>query len=454
MDPAGRLFWWGGQLYRGIDPEWTPLFQQLFRDGLIQRLVDQGLLIETELAPYAFESYDMVVRHRVLPFLSYPYEWCSAMFKDGALATLDLALYLSERGYTLKDPLPWNLSFDSSKPVYLDLLSLRRLGDDRSWVGYEDFCQFWLRPLSLMSNGLGHIAQLLLWAGTGVSKSDLPKFNGCSESSQLIPSVKNRLRSILRVRVPDRYRRMLSRGSRAIQSSLPYKKPRGSQVHVDFLRNLRRKVTDIDLPINQKVRSPHVNGTSSSPAERDSAATEATLREILARLHPSSVLGIGSGSGRYSKLAAQCGSDVVFFDSDPLSVTEIYNEASRNHLPILPVVMDFVRPTPSCGPSSHWSVAAGERFQCDMVLVLGLLHYIVRDLYFAQIVEGLASFSKKWLVVEFVPPEDGRMKSKWWSARIPWYTLDNFITSLRQRFRDVSTLQSHRGPGVLLLCEK
>ena len=443
MDPAGRLFWWKGQLLRGIDPQWTPVFKTLFQSGVIRRLVDEQLLISTDLTPYTFEHYDMVVRHRVIRFLSYPFEWCPAMFKSGALTTLDLAIRLSEHGYTLKDPHPWNLCFDSTRPVYIDLLSLRSVEGDRLWIGYEDFSRFWLRPLMLMSLGLDHVARLLLWAGTGVSETDLSRCLGLST-----PSVSSRLMALFPHRVAARYRESINRGMRTLRSSWHRSSaPAAADSLAMLLQDLRRRVTEIELP-TETMRSTQIDDATG----HDSTAIDNAFREIIARLRPTSVLGIGAGSGRCSTVAAQSGSDVVFMDSDPSSVTDIFNEASSHQLSVLPLVMDILRPTPSCGPSSHWSVAAEKRLQCEMVLACGLLHVVVRDLYFSQIVEELASFSKKWLVLEFISPNDTRLKNRWWSTRIPWYTLENLTAELNKHFRMLTTIES--GTSLLLLCEK
>jgi len=454
LDSLGRVFWWNGQLYRGIGPEGAPLIEELFENGLIQELVNRGFLIETELTPLSIEGYDMVVRHRIIPFLSYPHEWCPAMFKTGALATIDLAIELARHGVTLKDAHPHNVVFDACKPVWVDLLSIQRTNDDLMWPSYDHFCEFWLRPLILMSHGQDQLARLLLWAGTGISMPDFLKLQWGWKLGHLMPSTRTHLKSILRRHLPERYRSLIHRGLKAIRSSPYNTKPISLESRLNFLRNLRNQLANIPLPATQRPSNALPQATQLRPREPNNVAIEQTLGEILAKLRPASILDVNSGTGQYSKLAAQLGSDVVSFDSDSFSITDLYNDASKNHLRILPLVMDFVRPTPSCGPSSHWSLAASDRFQCEMVLAIGLLHYVVRDLRFQHIVEGLAAFTKRWLVVEFIPREDERLIGKWWSNRIPWYSLDNLITALGQRFRTVNTIQSYRGSTVLLLCEK
>lgn len=201
-DPAGRLFWWNGQLYRGISAEWAGFFRQLFQDGLIKRLIDRGLLQETELTPLILDGYEMVVRHRCVPFASYPNEWCAAMLKDAALTIIELVTELAQRDLTLKDAHPWNVLFDAYRPLYVDLTSIIPQKDDAKWRGYEEFCRFCLYPLILISHGQERIARCLLPEYEGVSKSDLLMLTRGPGTSRLSRSGAYRLISALQQRVP------------------------------------------------------------------------------------------------------------------------------------------------------------------------------------------------------------------------------------------------------------
>jgi hypothetical protein len=223
-----------------------------------------------------------------------------------------------------------------------------------------------------------------------------------------------------------------------------------------FLEKMRREIESVILPFSKNEQLEDSGNSAPLPSYQDTGtAKQRNLHHILSELKPYSVLDIGSNTGWYSKLAASLGSQVVAFDTDESCITQLYDEARNKDLAILPLVMDFTKPTPSRGLASHWAIAATERFQCDMVLALALVHHIVleRRLNFDQIVEGLALFSKRWVVVEFVPREDQDM-GQHGLHRLSWYTLDNFIDALKKRFHNVSILPSHPEPRVLLLCEK
>ena len=116
--------------------------------------------------------------------------------------------------------------------------------------------------------------------------------------------------------------------------------------------------------------------------------------------------------------------------------------------------MDFTDPTPSRGISGHSSIAATERLRCDLVLAMGLLPGIVlrKKLNFEQIVEGVAIFSNRWVILEFsLVDQDNVYPSE--PQKFPWYTLENLTNTLRKRFRAVDARHLDGDCNVLLVCE-
>jgi ribosomal protein L11 methylase PrmA len=164
------------------------------------------------------------------------------------------------------------------------------------------------------------------------------------------------------------------------------------------------------------------------------------------------MLDIGSNRGWHSQLATSLGvENVVAFDTDETAVNRLYHDVKSQKQAILPLVMDFRNPS----PETQIEESARDRLKCDMVLALALVHHLVfkHFLRFDKIVSTLLSFTKRMLVVEFVPKED-QYVSQWWSPLYSWYTLENFIAELRRHFRNVSVHPSDPKPRVLLVCEK
>jgi SAM-dependent methyltransferase len=340
---------------------------------------------------------------------------------------------------------------------------------DFTWSAYDEFCRFCLHPLILMAHGEDQIARLLMCEDSGVMESDISKLMGDTvlPGSRPHRSTVYRLESIVRQHVPLSYRtwlkqklsatQRLSRGRAKDQksSSDPLQEIR-EKSHVDFLVKIRGEVESVSLP-HTKPKSYHRAETSHlSLSEQEGwTAKQKNIRQVLTDLKPSSVMDIGSGTGWYSKLAALLGSRVVAWDIDPMCTTQLYLDVLDMKLPILPLIMDFSKPTPSRGLANHWAVAATDRFQCDMVIALGLVHQLVHKshLNFEQIVGGLAALSKKWVVLEFIPAEDQEVRPLQ-STGISWYTLDSCVTALNKHFSRVRIMPSYPKPRLLLLCEK
>jgi hypothetical protein len=450
-DPAGRLFWWNGQLYRGLCPDWAVLFKRLFCAGTLQRLVKQGLLIDTEPTDFRIDGYETVVRHRAVPFASYPEEWCPAMLKDAALTLLDLLSELAHFDLTLKDSHPWNLLFDRGRPLYVDLTSIIPIRDAQ-WRGYDEFCRFYQNPLILMAHGQERIARRLLFEYDGVLRPDVEALTRGATTPLSLAAIVGRFRKASHKDLSPSCQRQANRDSHS--RSAKEAESAAANSLIACFQETKRQIEHIRLPAGS-VRDD--NNFSLSPAGRNCwTPTQQAVHEILDRLKPSSVLDIGSpDNGWYSRLVTACGSTALALGTDSKVLTKLYLDAHHQHLPLLPVVMEFTDPTPSRGLCSHWSVAASERLKCDMVLALANVQQYVfkRALNFDQFAAGLAAFSKRWVVAEFVLPAEQDLQNSS-SRKIPWYNLENFAGALRKQFPSVTIVPDVAPGRALLMCEK
>lgn len=427
-DADGRLFRWRGQLYRGISLAPSPFFLRLLQDGTIQQLVDKGLLIDTQLTAHALEGFGLVVEHKTVSFVSYPQEWCAAMLRDGALCLLDLLIELAGKELTLKDAHPWNLLFEGCKPVFVDLTSIVPLNGDGQWQAYEEFCQYCYYPLILMSAGHERIARALLPEYGGVQRREL---EALARNALLSRFILNRL-----------LRRALTPVRRWFG-----KKAQGADGRINFLRQLREDVKQLCLPVSARA------GETAKPEGSDQQRQ--VLAQLFATLRPASVIDVNTASAWGAKLAARSGSQVISLNRESEAATQLYVEAREQGLPILPLVMNFVKPTPSIGYSDHYLIAATERLRCEMVLALSVVRQAVFEYFltFDLLAEGLASFAARWVVVEFEPRAE-RPSGTEPPADFPWYTLDHFTEALNKRFHKVEVISRSSQGSVLFLCEK
>ncbi len=193
------------------------------------------------------------------------------------------------------------------------------------------------------------------------------------------------------------------------------------------------------------------------------AEKQAFVRDALAEFAPKRVLDAGCNTGHFSVLAARSGADVTAIDSDPVVVGALWRLASRENLPILPLVVNLARPTPATGWNNRETPSFLERARghFDAVLMLALIHHLLVSERIPldsllDLAADLVSRSPAGIVlVEFIAPEDS-MFQRLVSGRDELYrhlTREHFETTARRRFHIARTQHcegTHRWLYLLL----
>ncbi len=163
-DPSGFLFYQENVLYRQVNTAYRENYDLLIESGLYQALIDSKLLVshieEKTDATYADCVYK-ILKPEIVPFISYPYEWCFSQLKDAALTTLKIQKIALDFGMSLKDSSVYNIQFLKGRPIFIDTLSFEKYQEGSPWVAYKQFCQHFLAPLALMSFSDVRLNQLL-----------------------------------------------------------------------------------------------------------------------------------------------------------------------------------------------------------------------------------------------------------------------------------------------------
>ncbi|MDP8236205.1 MAG: hypothetical protein P9M08_07460 [Candidatus Erginobacter occultus] len=428
FDNSGRVFRWRGRVYRAIRAESAGFYRGLFEKYNIQELFDYGL-VRTGIAPLSLEGYSLILNHDRIPIISYCVEWGAEMLRDAALLICDLTARLHDRGLVLKDVHPWNILFDHGKPVFIDWGSIFPASEVAEWP-YLQFRDRLIWPLYLMSAGAFRIARL----------------------SMLGPPGSLRLGDVIRLllkRIP------LQALVRFWRSDLELKRRR-FRVDADYFQSLRRLLESIPL-IEEKTKWDDYDlpyrKLSFRPAE-DWPLKARNVYKVLQELRPQSVTDIGCNKGWFSELATLGGASVVAMDTDEPSINALYRGSRTKNLSILPLVMDICYPTPAHGLLQVYPTPE-TRLSGDLVMALALVHHLVfkRGLSFRVIAAQLAAFTRQCLIVEFIPPGDYWV-SKWMNEKFSWYSLDNFISVLREYFPRIEVMDSSPAPRVLLVCDR
>lgn len=436
-DYNGRLFCWKDGLYRAIPAEQAPLYQELFDCGAVRSLTQKKLLVPTALTNLTLGASGMVLRHRRIPFISYPWEWCNGMFKAAALHHLAFCIELDRYNCTTDDAHPINILFEGCHPAFVDFGSINRLRSDLwypwPWPPYAQFCQTFLYPLLLKANGQGRLARWSLHDfENGVLKSDIDALIN---------------RPLSRLRLAEAGARFIQKGHGAMGRWV-LRLSRIKSSRRAFLQQVSEEVAAISFPSDAKIRP----GDRAIPLPKNYSL----VHRILSDLNPQSVLDIDSGNshGCYALLAAELGARVIAADGKEVPLSYLYQQASAKNANILPVWLNFA--SPSYGLSNNFLEPAHHRLQCELVMALGLDRELMLKRGFDFVVDRLAVFSRRWLLLEFVQPPDPVLTTRWQERTIacPWYTLENLILALEGSFTEVQVLPSSDPSRRLLLCQR
>lgn len=398
-DPGGYLFTVDHTLYRAVLPPSEEDYAAFRRSGLQERLVADGLLVEhSEVAPPHGTPPDVrvVLKPRLIPFVSYPYEWCFSALKEAALLTLRIARAALAHDFMLKDGSAFNVLLDGPRPVFIDTLSFTRYTPGQPWIGYRQFCEQFVAPLALAST----VDVRLLQLGR-VHLDGIP----LQLAVRLLPRRSLfRLGLLLHLHTHARSQRRHERGGERPTGRL-------SKSGLDrLLGNLEETVAGLrwDPPAGTWTT---YYGTTNYP----DAAFAAKLRAVerfLDDVGGKSLWDLGANTGAFSQPAVARGMLAVAMDDDPGAVEVGYRQAREQHWrTFLPLVIDLRNPSPGLGWAERERASLLMRGPADAVLALALVHHLAisGNLPLRHIVEFLAAAGRN-VLVEFVPKSDSRVQ--------------------------------------------
>ena len=485
FDTAGEPFLSGDRLLRGIYRGQADVVRRVLRTCEQHDLFAHGIVPTRELDynPHPEFYYEIVLQHERIPFVSYPHEWSSSMFKEAAL--LHVALYerLAEHGLTLKDWHPLNILFSDTRPVFVDFTSIVPIGhlpaqphlksghpprwfsgrwDATSKAVYEMYRlmyePYFGLPLAMMDQGHHARARKRIYE-TALNTGD----DVITRREVFDHSLFNRLRYeldelLLRMALSET-------GSRKRR----------------FFRRVRRTIARRKASLKGSAYSSYYedkNEAFAAEPGEDWTNKQHGVYQALTTTRPSTVLDLGSNTGWFSMLAAKLGSKVVAVDLDEASIDRLFADARREQADILPLVANLVRPLPELGakvfadePSLSLIgtdapvVSAPEtRLRCEMVMALAIVHHLAlgQSHPFDEIASILGRLATRYLCVEFVDLNDEMITSDpgffpaYNASResFSWYSKENFVTALGFQFDRIEELPSHPETRTLLLCSR
>lgn len=399
-DPSGFLFCKDRQLYRQINSTYQEGYDLLMASGLYSALINASLIIpheEVSVEPLSPDIAYSVIKPELIPFISYPYEWCFSQLKDAALTTLAIQTKAMDHGMSLKDCNAYNIQFRKGKPVLIDTLSFERYREGKPWVAYRQFCQHFLAPLALMSKKDIRLNQLLRIYIDGVPL-DL--------ASSLLPFNTHLSFSLLsHVHLHARSQR---RFANQVVDISGYKMSRLS--FLGLIDSLGSAIKCLKWQPGSTEWAEYYQDTNYS-AEAFQHKRQ-IVAEYLEWIKPVNVWDLGANVGIFSRLASNRGINTISFDIDPAAVEKNYLECVTNgETNIHPLLIDLTNPSPGIGWQNRERMSLIGRGPADTALALAWIHHLAisNNVPLNRIASFLGELCNS-LIVEFVPINDSQVQ--------------------------------------------
>jgi hypothetical protein len=413
--------------------------------GLYQTLVDKGRLIEHKEVELdtKIATRHKVIKPKLVPFISYPYEWCFSQLKDAALLTLDIQKIALEHGMSLKDASAYNVQFVEGRPVFIDTLSFEILDQSKPWVAYKQFCQHFLAPLALVAF---KDIRLNLMSRTHIDGVPLDL------ASKILPNSSRLNTGILihihihaqsQVKYSDSKAQDKERASRNMSKSAL----RGLlESLISTVRGLKWK------PIGTEWAEYYQDNSYTTPAIEDK---QNAVSRFIDAAKPKVVWDLGANTGLYSRIASGKGIYTISSDVDPAAVEINYRQVKANsEKSLMPIVQDLTNPSPSIGWANEERDSFLERKSADIVLALALVHHIAisNNVPLEEVAKTFAKLGKH-LIIEFVPKSDKKVKKLLLTRKdiFPEYTQAGFEKAFSNSFEIKKTYNIKGSKRVLYL---
>lgn len=398
-DPSGSVFLDAGRVFRNINYYYKNNFDLLISSGLHQSLVQSKLLIphRTLPPPPGNSGVYKILQPDIIPFISYPFEWCFSQLKDAALLTLAINLQSLKHGMVLKDASAYNVQFLNAKPIFIDTLSFDRYHEGEPWIAYQQFCRHFLAPLLLAS----YLDPRLIWLSRNFIDG-IP----LDLVSKVLP-----LKSYLSFSVLSH----LHFHSK-VQSSMDAKLAKRKVPHLpknsllSLLTSLVDFISSLKLGTEKSEWADYYSANNYTPSSfKDKQRIIHGFISGVSGVH--SVWDLGSNTGLFTRALGLHSANIVNMDYDILATEKDYREVSEQRLPhILPLCIDLTNPSPAIGWANEERASLVSRGPCDLALALALIHHlaITNNLPFSKIAQFLNKICHN-LIIEFVPKNDSQV---------------------------------------------
>ena len=422
-DPAGRVYYEKNKVLRKLYPLGVERYIKLEEKNIITKSIEKGFLIKTTREKSSNDN-EIILEHEKIPFVSYPYEWSFSQLKEAAIFHLDFNLFLLDQNATLIDSSAYNIQFIGSKPIFIDVLSLKEYEEGKAWLGHKQFCENFLNPLILKSKKGVKFNNWFKGNLEGIETGELDKLlNFFDKISYNI---------FVHVYLLNKFdQKFKSKKSLKPISNKKSLSKKGLIAIINQLKNFIINLKDYKTETTWDSYSQDNSYTSNEENEK-----KKIVKNFIHKNNFNMLADLGCNDGEYSRLALENGSNsVIGFDFDINSIDRAFKISKNNNLNFLPLYFDATNPSCNLGWLEKERKGFNERVNFDGVIALAFEHHlaIAKNIPLDEVIKWIVSLAPKGLI-EFVPKTD-KTVIKMLELKgdiFPEYNEKNFENILRQ----------------------
>ncbi len=449
-DPSGFIIESNRQIFRLIHKHKEGFYKDLFSSDWYENLVRNNKVQSSSwhVSDYLDDTY-VWIKHHKFNFPLFPHEITAEQLYKSALLTIEIAKNALDNNFILKDASAWNVVLDEGQPIFCDVTSFETYRGGSLWAAYGQFCRHFIIPLLLHKYLKMSPARLFLTSRDGVKPKDakhLLRWNAITSLAAfevvLLPS--------------------LASDSGKSDGGLLKTNKENTELNKIILLNtfnrLKKYIRTLQpSKIARKSTWSEYESDRHHYSIEDLEAKFVFVKESL-KLCNGPVLDLGCNQGEYSQLASSLGLKVVATDFDENSLIKLESKISNTNISVS--LLNICQPTPAIGWDNreHISFLEKAKNHFEIVLCLGLIHHmlVTERIPLNFIIDTLASCTNRFLLIEWVDPDDEKFKeiSSYEEDLYSFLSSTYFESLITTKFKIINKLKLQQAKRYLYHLEK
>jgi len=401
-DPAGKVLYYNDRVLRILNKDGIARFSFLQENNLLDNCILNKFLIKSEKINsdnLNLQNLDskIIIEHKKIEYISYPYEWCFDQLKDSALHHLNFHIYLLNNNATLLDGSAFNVQFNGHEPIFIDLLSIKKYENGEYWTAHKQFCENFLNPLILKSKKGIDFNNWFRGNLEGINTKDLNAVLSLKDKFSFNIFTQVYLLNYLEQRAIKNKKKNITQINKR-------KFPKNS--FLSMLNTMKKFIISLDIKESRTIWDDYSKDNTYKINEEN--LKKKIVKEFASKYKFETLVDLGCNDGVYSRICLENGCKyVVGFDFDLNSINNAYKISKKEKLNFLPLYFDASNPSPNLGWAQNERKGFMERSNFSGMISLAFEHHlaIAKNIPLDQTIKWLVNTAPQGLI-EFVPKND------------------------------------------------